>query len=234
MNYKTIIDLINSHLIRKYRKSYSQCGEDLIVDFIFNALKINKPTYLDIGAYHPVHLSNTYYFYKKGSHGVLIEPNPYLYKKIARKRKRDICLNSGIGTEFKVKADFYIMSSETLSTFSKEEAERYRQYGNQKIERIIQVPMITINKIIKDNFTSCPNFISMDVEGLDFEILKSFDFNKYRPEIFCIETLTYTENKSEIKLTDISKIMIDNNYIAYADTYINTIFVEKNIWANRQ
>lgn len=122
----------------------------------------------------------------------MIELNPYLYNNIVRKRKKDICLNVGIGTELKSKADFYIMSSNTLSTFSNEEAERYQQYNNQNIEHIIQVSMITINEAIKENFTSYPNFISLDVEGLDFDILKSFDFNKYRPEIFCIETLTYT------------------------------------------
>lgn len=233
MKYSDIFESIREHFIWKSKKSYSQCGEDLILDFIFHALQIHKPSYLDVGAFHPTYLSNTYYFYKKGSHGVLIEPNPKFYEKIKRKRKKDACLNVGVGTDIKANADFYILSSETLSTFSKEEAERYQKYENQHIERIIQIPLIPINEIIKNNFQQCPNFISLDVEGLDLDIIKKFDFKKYRPEAFCIETLTYTEDKSESKISEISEIMIASGYIMYADTYINTIFVEKNAWANR-
>jgi hypothetical protein len=52
--------------------SYSQCGEDILIDFVFKQLKIENPSYLDIGAHHPFHLNNTYYFYKNGSSGVNI------------------------------------------------------------------------------------------------------------------------------------------------------------------
>jgi FkbM family methyltransferase len=104
-----------------------------------------------------------------------------------RKRKKDTCLNVGVGIDIQASANFYIMSSETLSTFSNEEAERYKKYENQNIEEIIQVPLIPIDEIIKNNFPHCPNFISLDVEGLDLEIMRNFNFNNYRPEVFCME-----------------------------------------------
>jgi hypothetical protein len=59
------------------RTSYSQCGEDLIVRCVFDFMKIPSPTYLDIGAHHPQHLSNTFLFYQQGAHGVNIEPDPF-------------------------------------------------------------------------------------------------------------------------------------------------------------
>jgi hypothetical protein len=71
------------NLLEKYfnsdrKVSYSQSGEDVIVDFIFQILKIQKPSYLDVGAHHPSYLSNTYLFYQKGCQGVCIEPDPVL------------------------------------------------------------------------------------------------------------------------------------------------------------
>ncbi len=129
--------------------------------------------------------------------------------------------------------DFYVMTTKTLNTFSKEEAERYQSYGIQKIEKVLKIPLFPVNDIINDYFSGCPNLVSLDVEGLDLDILKTFDFKKYRPEVFCVETLTYTENKSEVKITEINDLLSSNGYIVYADTYINTIFVEKNSWLKR-
>lgn len=215
------------------KKSYAQCGEDLIVHFILNALKIIKPRYLDIGAYHPTLLSNTYLLYRKGCLGVCVEPDPDLYNQIKSKRKRDVCLNVGIGTTEKAHAEFYVMSSKTLNTFSKEEAERYQSYGNERILKVIQIPLVSVNTIIEQYLPDCPNFVSLDAEGMDQPILETFDFSRFRPDVFCIETLTYTEDKSEKKNTQIIDFMISENYFPYADTFINTIFVERDGWRKR-
>ena len=213
--------------------SYSQSGEDLVADFILTNLRINNPNYLDIGAHHPTYLSNTYLFYKKGSVGVCIEPDPELYAKIKKKRKNDLCINAGVGINLASEADFYIMSTRTLNTFSKTEAERCQSYGRQTIEKVVKIPLITISSIL-DNFTDKRlNFVSLDVEGLDYDIIKAFDFDKQRPEVICIETITYTEDNSEEKEYQIIEYMLEQNYMVYADTYINTIFVDKQKWKNR-
>lgn len=214
--------------------SYSQCGEDMIINFLFeNYLRIPVPSYIDIGAHHPAYLSNTYFLYQRGSKGVCVEPDPFLFKIIEKTRKRDICLNCGVGTGFEKVSDFYLMSEKTLNTFSKKEAERYQNYGNHKIEDIIQIPLIPINEIIEKFFPSHPNLISLDVEGFDYDILNSFNFEKYRPEVFCIETLTYVQDKSEQKINKTINLMEKNNYVVYADTFINTIFVDKTSWNRR-
>ena len=211
------------------KKSYAQCGEDLIIDFLFtNYLKIKKPSYPDIGAHHPSYLSNTYLFYKKGCKGVCIEPDPTLFYQIKKKRPKDICLNIGIGTKQEESTDFYIMSAKALNTCSKKEAERIQNYGNQKIEKVIKIPLVIINKIIEEYFDECPNLISLDIEGLDFEILKSLNFNLYKPEVICAETLTYTEDKSETKIQNIIDLIVSKGYFIYADTFLNTIFVDKH------
>lgn len=227
---------INSLLSDAHAKiSYSQCGEDLIVRFILNDLGKSAISYLDIGAHHPTYINNTALFYKTGSRGVSIEPDPFLFERIAAERPKDVNLNIGIGGQpITSEADFYILSEKTLNTFSKEEAERCVSYGNKKIEKVVRLPLVPINEIIQQHFHPVPDFVSLDVEGYDIVILKSFDFEKYRPKVWCIETLTYTENKTERKIQETIDYMISKDYFVYADTYINTIFVDKASWLNRK
>lgn len=216
------------------RFSYAQCGEDLIIEHILrNYLGIEKPSYLDIGAHHPTHLSNTYLFYQQGGGGVCVEPDPTLFAAILKARPRDVCLNVGVGFAEATAAEFYVMSARTLNTFSKEEAERYQSYGTYKIDEVITIPLLTVNAVLERYFERRPDLVSVDVEGLDFEILKSFDFSRFRPPVFCVETLTYAEDKTERKITEIMDLMRSAGYFSYADTYINTIFVEEETWKGR-
>jgi FkbM family methyltransferase len=223
---------LNRNFSNNAKISYSQCGEDLILEYLMTVLCIHDVSYLDVGAHHPSYLSNTYLFYERGARGVCVEPDPSLFSEFNRKRPRDVILNCGVGISSGI-SDFYVMSTNTLNTFSKEDAERYQAYGNQRIINTLRLELQTMGDIIDNNFEKCPNLVSLDVEGLDYLILKNFNFKKYRPEVFCIETLTYTEDKSERKLTEIINLMDSNGYFSYADTYINTIFVDRSKWGNR-
>src|SRR5690349_1011948 len=100
--------VINRIRRRDWRATWSQCGEDVIVDFVLQIFGVQKPRYLDIGAYHPTKLSNTYGMYRRGCSGVLIEPNPVLYEAIRRKRPRDTVLNCGVGITAEREAPFYV------------------------------------------------------------------------------------------------------------------------------
>ena len=176
---------ILSSLLKKTRYaspanySYSQCGEDIIVRRVLGKLGIKKPTYLDVGANDPVKLNNTYLFYTKGGKGVLVEPDPDLCKILKKVRPNDTIINAGIGTDEEGTADFYIMSNKLLNTFSPEEAENISKYDSNKVEQTVEVPLLNINHFIKDSFTSCPNFISIDIEGLDFKVVNSLNFDQY-------------------------------------------------------
>lgn len=215
------------------RVSYSQCGEDLIISTFLKSLEIKNFKYLDIGTHHPFELNNTYLFYLEGYSGVCVEPDPELFNLIKKIRSRDICLNLGVGLDSDKFSDFYIFSSRTLNTFSSEIANQYLQSGKQRIEKIIKIQNMTINDIIKQNFHSYPNYISLDIEGLEYPILESFNFEIFRPEIFCIETLTYSDTNEEEKTTKIIDFMLNKGYMVLADTYINTIFIDRIIWKER-
>lgn len=210
--------------------SYSQCGEDMIVRCIFDALRIPAPTYLDIGAHHPSYLNNTFFFYQSGAHGVNIEPDPGLLSAIEKQRPRDTNLNVGIA-EQKGVLDFYLMSVPTLNTFSYEDAQAVTREGKTKINEVIKVPVIPINNVLEVHFQGKElDFVSLDVEGLDLQILRSFDFVRWRPKVFCVETITYSEHHKGKKNPDIERFLLDQNYFVYADTHINTIFVDRGVW----
>jgi FkbM family methyltransferase len=205
------------------RKSYAQFGEDLIVAGLMRWLKIARVSYLDIGAYHPTLLSNTYLFYRSGAHGVCIEPDPFLHRRYQRKRPRDTVLNVGVGTGTETVADFYVMMSRALNTFSREEAEALDAAG-ERIVDVLKTPLVSVNDVIAKHYQSCPQFVSLDVEGLDLAVLQSFDFGRYRPEVFCVETMGYDGARKEVEIVD---LMRTNDYVVFADTYLNTIFVDR-------
>ncbi len=216
------------NLFSKYKysqKSYSQCGEDIIINFLLRRLGLDSSSifYIDIGAHHPYYLSNTAFFYEKGASGILIEPDPVLFKLLKKSRKNDICLNLAISQEIENNINLYIMSTPTLNTTSYEEAKKYEREG-YKIKDIIQVPCNSLNKILEKFAQKHPNLISIDAEGIDEIIINNFDFKKWRPDILCIETLEFTTKRKPYKHHDLIKNICDKGYQVYADTFINTIF----------
>jgi len=224
--------IVNKLILPHSHLAYAQSGEDLILAGLFYKLNIDQPSYLDIGANHPAYISNTYYFYVRGSTGVCIEPNPVLYKKFKQLRPRDTVLNIGIGIDEQTEADFYLFpeSAHGLSTFSREEAMYWQEVGMKKIgkihyEKIIRVPLKTINAIIEQYCKKVPDFVSVDVEGLDLAILQSLDFAKYRPLVICVETLAYDDQQNEYKRKEVLDFLESKSYSIYADTHVNTIFL---------
>lgn len=216
----------------RYEISYAQCGEDLLIQYVFATLGVREIRYLDIGAHHPSYLSNTCLFYLKGHRGVCVEPDATLLPAFHRERPADKVLNVGVAPE-DGESDFFVMSTPTLNTFSRAEAERFASYGKERIERVEKVEIRNINSLIADNFSAPPNLLSLDVEGLDLVILQSLDFGRCAPVVMCIETLSYTEDRSERKLTEVIEFVQAQGYFVYADTHVNSIFVRADAWRER-
>lgn len=216
---------------RLYQKpSYSQSGEDLMLRFIFDELQIKTPSYIDIGAHHPFYLSNTALFYESGSIGINIEPDPLLFKRFIQYRKKDTNLNIGIG-ETEGEADFYLISSPTLNTFSKQEAENYIHEGDYKITEVVKTKINSLHHIIeKINHGVFPQFLNLDAEGIDELIIKSINYSKKYPIVMCVETISFSTSRNGIKNKALIDFIVSCGYIIYADTYINTIFVRKDAW----
>lgn len=213
------------------QRSYSQCGEDSIVLYVFSLRGIQNPTYLDIGANHPFYINNTASFYEKGSRGINVEANTDLVKLFEKHRPKDTNLNVGIGPEEGV-MDFFIFRDNTLSTFSSLEAELQKLAGGVLVE-IIKVKIVTLNHIV-ENYSKglFPDLLTIDVEGVDFEIMQSADFSKSKPRIICAETAEYSPIGAGEKRKDYIQFIESLGYYLYADTNLNSIFLERDFWFN--
>lgn len=215
----------------EYQESYSQCGEDLVVYFVLkNHLKVDAPSYLDVGANEPRKYNNTYLFYTMGSRGVLVEPDPDLARALSEARPHDKILNVGISDRAGERT-FYLMDPHTLNTFSKRESELYQKfYSGVSLRGARKTKVITINKLIEDYFPLGLDFLSIDIEGLDKVVIESLDFKRHRPSVICIESMIYGEDNRLTKSQEIAEQLYKNNYFKYADTFVNTIFVDKKKW----
>ncbi len=163
------------------RKSYSQCGEDLFIENFFK--NKNYGTYLDIGAFNPIKFSNTLLLYKKGWKGINIDLNQTSIDlfNIFRPRDKNICAAIS-NKEEKVRVSIENLFS-PLNTISLKRSKKLSQNNIKK--NLYYVKTKKINNLIKNKF----DFLNIDIEGLDFKVLKSIKLNFYKPKLICIEVL---------------------------------------------
>lgn len=215
------------------KNSYSQVGEDVILSFLFADKKVNKINYLDIGTNMPDSCNNTYLFYTRGNQGVCVEADKSLIPLIKQVRPNDIVIHAGVSAnELDADAEFYIFDVNGLNTFDKEEAIKRQSFGTYNILEIDKVKLLSINSIISEYFNSCPDFLSIDIEGLDLDVLRSLNFDLYPIPVICVETCVYSETHVRPKDGSILNFLTQKGYEIYADTYVNTIFVNKNWFYN--
>lgn len=210
---------------RVIRKTYSQSGEDLIIDKLLGYKR--KGMYIDIGAFDPKRFSNTMRFYLRGWQGVNIEPDTEHWKNFVRQRPRDINLNIGIGKD-KGFLVFHEFNPPTLSTFSKEFSKQYIQEGFELLgKRKIQV--LGLKDVFKKHVIHRHiDFLSVDVEGYEMEVLSSNDWKKYRPMVLCVELSFYEENSKEetARKLRLKKYILNQGYKIVAQTPHNTLFYD--------
>ncbi|MCU0334653.1 MAG: FkbM family methyltransferase [Chitinophagaceae bacterium] len=213
-----------------FRKSYAQHGEDLLVEHLLRVLQVERPFFIDVGAHHPYLLSNTYLLYEQGARGVNVEPDPSLIAAFRQYRPLDTNLPCGVRFDERTASTLYIMSSPVLNTFSRQEAEHVAAFGTYSITGEVQVPLLSLADIMAAH---CPSgvvdFISIDVEGLDWEIIQYNQLDAIRPKVLCVETMRYTESGIGQKNTNLIQYLTSIDYQVHADTGLNTIFVDSKL-----
>jgi FkbM family methyltransferase len=163
----------------------SQDGEDILLYNFFEHKRTGF--YIDIGAYDGLTWSNTYFFEALGWNGILIEPDPDLYKACLRSRAHSKVTNMAVAN--KSGSVQFTRTSGVGNWLSfvgedKKRTERIRSAGGAP-ERIT-VPCLTLNDILKDCMENI-DFISIDVEGGELEVLSGFDIERFRPRVLVIE-----------------------------------------------
>lgn len=155
---------------------------------------IEKPSYIDIGANHPLRISNTALFYEHGCRGINIEPNPSLIGDFYAMRPEDRNLCCGVGSESGF-MPFYVVRASGLSSFDRSVIEkRARENPNDPnilITKTIDVPIRTLEEIIRtENNGIMPDYMDLDVESWEYEVLRTYDLRNKGPVIMQVETVS--------------------------------------------
>jgi FkbM family methyltransferase len=173
--------------------TYAQFGEDLIIVNAFAELGMERPSFLDVGAHHPVNCSNTALLYARGSRGVCVEANPNLVEAFARMRPEDLTLNVGVGTRAGT-LDFYMIDDFSgRNTFDRATAEAFvAAHPEFRIREIRQIPVLPLDLIVSRHCGGrWPDLLSLDVEGLDLEVLQASVLSvEEGPKIICVEAIS--------------------------------------------
>ena len=206
-----------SYLNRKIKSkkiSYSLTSVDLVVDYIF---KKKNGIYIDVGCNHPVYNNNTYLLSKKGWKGINIDIDKKSIQLFNLFRKKDLNLNLAASSK-KTELEYICFHEKSPINMIKT-SQNQNLHSSEKIKNI---PSDTLNSIIEKSPYKDKkiDFVSIDVEGYELEVIKGFDLKKYKPSIIVIEFLDTNLKKVEIKnfnleniiKSEIYELMIKNDY----------------------
>lgn len=215
--YDILIE-IKRFLLGQYgKKHYSLEGEDIILN---NLLPSKRGFYIDIGAHHPLRFSNTYLLYKRGWKGINIDALPGSMKLFELYRSRDLNLEIGIGAHRAV-LDYYQFDEPAVNTFSEKLAKENVKQGYTRVRKT-RVRVFPLKDILKQYRVKKIDVLTIDVEGLDLEVLKSNNWSLYRPQVVIVEDAGFKfEN---IHMSKIYKYMQNNGYHLVAVTGNSTIY----------
>jgi FkbM family methyltransferase len=207
--------------------SYSQDGEDMVLKTFFeDKTKYYKGFYVDVGAHHPFRFSNTAYFYQRGWRGINIEPGQNLIRNFKRYRKRDINLNMGI-TGQASELTFYIFNDQALNSFDRElSLSRHKDTSPYRIVKELKIKTSPLSDILDKYLPENQkiDFLSIDAEGLDLEILKSNNWEKYTPDFILAEQNLREFAVESMKTDEIYNYLNKNSYKMVARTKRTSIF----------
>lgn len=217
---KIIIDILDNDSFRQNilgNGFWGQHADDLIIEAIFARLEIKKPSYIDLGCNHPTSYSNTIAFYKAGCRGINVDASPDIIDMVKVVKPDDINLNVGVAAK-EGELTFYMVDKYSgRNTFCLDEI---KSWGGT-VSKTIQVPVITLQQIIDEY---CPNgfpdFLDCDIEGLDYEVLDSYDLKSNGPKVICVEV-----RGNEIAKFD--NLLDSKDYYRFCRIGENNIYVQK-------
>ena len=214
---KLILEILRYIRYRSGTQIFSETGEDALLWQIFRG---EQGEYLDIGAQHPYLGSNTYSFYKKGWRGIAIEPQSdfnYLWKLL---RRRDILINKVV-SKSKTPIPFAKFKNSLISTGREEIVEKHISRGLEPI--IFSAKTCKVSEVIDKKITYLDSFfISIDVEGMELEVLQTIDFNIHQPRAILLESW----QQPWVIQNPITKFLDDTGlYQLYAYTGLTALYV---------
>lgn len=176
--------------------SFAQEGEDIILANLFEGKK--DGFFIDIGAYHPLRYSNTAMLYNLGWRGINIDPSPGVKELFDECRPEDLSIEVAVG-EASGKANLFIFGEGAFNTMNPNRAGYLNTETRFKSQEEKTVEIKRLDEILTEHYRDKPiDFMSIDVEGYEMAVVKSNDWQKFRPRILLVENLTSEKNNKDI------------------------------------
>lgn len=201
---------------RKPSIHYGEFGEDILVNRILKNLETGK--YVDVGCYHPYKGSLTAQLYKKGWKGINIDLSKSSIDLFNLVRKEDINLNLAV-------SDFNGQTSYFENSPINQQNSLIKNNDNQKK---IKIDCKNLNLILKENKFEKFEYLNIDVEGSEQNVINGINLSKYRPMLITIENNNLHIN--DYIESETYKILIKNNYTFISKTGVTNFFL-KNEYA---
>jgi FkbM family methyltransferase len=203
------------------RQSYSQEGEDMIIErFLENR---SDGFYVDVGAHHPIKFSNTYRLYRRGWRGLNIDANPGSMAVFRWIRPRDINVEAAASSSSK-ELTYYIFNEPALNTFNKALALE-RQSSGHCISGEVTIMTSPLWQLL-DQYVpphTKIDLLTVDVEGLDYDVLLSNDWGRYSPEFILAECIG-RPTLDKTNLDPIAQLLSKQHYLMIAKTMYTVLF----------
>jgi FkbM family methyltransferase len=205
------------------KRSYSQEGEDILIKNLFPFDYVGF--YVDVGAYHPMEYSNTYYFYRRGWRGINIDAMPGSMNLFRKHRKRDINLELAIADE-KKSITYHQFNDPALNTFSEQHKEAAFESGKFHVISTVEVQTSTLEEVFNIWLpaNTMIDLLDIDVEGYDLKVLRGNNWEKHRPKIILVESLRFEGNDNDD--TQITNYLSVFGYLLIAKTIRTLIFID--------
>jgi FkbM family methyltransferase len=209
------------HLIGRRRVSYAESGEDLLLASLMGERK-KAGFYVDVGAHHPKRISNTYYFYRRGWQGINIDPAPGRKRLFDFYRPRDINLECGVAQQQGIMTYFMFDESE-LNGFSRELSEDRVRTGRFHLTGQKEALVVSLKQILDEHLPAGLeiDFLTVDVEGMDLEVLGSNDWSRYCPHFVLVEIKGAV---ADIQGNPIYSMLVQHGYQLQGKTLKTAIF----------
>ena len=207
----------------KFLRDGAQFNEDKFILSLFE--KNFKGKFLDVGCYHPTRHNNTFQMYKNGWSGINIDLNPLTIELFDFLRPRDININIGISDSENEKKLYFLDEFNTQNTIDENQLNFLKNHHNIKEKEIFEKNIKTknINMILDEYKFYNIDFMNLDIEGHELQVLKTIDFDKIKIKYLCVEMIEH----NSISLTNNNKIRIllnQNNYKLIKNFEYNYIY----------
>lgn len=184
--------------------------------------------YVDIGAHHPKRFSNTYRLYRRGWRGLNVDANPGSMRAFRRVRPRDINVEAAVSSSSQ-ELTYYLFREPGLNTLDGSLALQHEGTGRPIVKEIsiVTVPLVQLlDKYVPLNTRI--DLLTVDVEGLDLEVLSSNDWERYSPDYVLVECLD-VQTLDKVASDKVAEFLSDHHYSSVAKTIHTVLFKRMDV-----